>query len=114
MNAFVYPFSRKSAEHDGNLDIWCESHTENIACAKSIKDEIAREHNGTSLGADSANRIITRFGYDRVNWVLATSIQQMSGAEGISQDNREWATQYDTTYLKKEIDRKSTRLNSSH
>ena len=44
MNAFVYPFSRKSAEHDGNLDIWCESHTENIACTKAIKDEIVREH----------------------------------------------------------------------
>jgi len=103
MSKYVYPYSRKSAENDGHPDLWRESNAENIACAKAIKDEIDLTHDGTCLGADSARRVIDRFGYDRVNWVLSATVQQMSKGVGLTQENKDWAGQYFMAYLKKEI-----------
>ena len=104
MSKYIYPYSRESAKNDGHLDLWHASHAENIACAKDIDAEIELTHDGTCLGADSAKRAIDRFGFDRVNWVLAATVQQMSKAEGLSQDNKDWANQYFMEYHKKEME----------
>ena len=104
MSKYIYPYSRESAKEDGHLDLWHASHAENITCAKAIMDEIERTHDGTCLGADSAKRVIDRFGFDRVNWVLAATVQQMSKAEVISQETTDWANQYFMEYQKKEME----------
>ena len=104
MSKYVYPYSRESAENDGNLNLWQESYAENIACAKAIKDEIELTHDSTCPGVDSARRVIDRFGHDRVNWVLAATVQQMYGDEGLTQENKDWASEYFMSYHKKEIE----------
>ena len=104
MNKYVYQYSKNAAEHDGDSTVWLESYRANKACAKAIMDEIELIPDGTRLSADSVKRVINRFGYDRVNWVLAATIQQISADNGVSQENKDWAREYFMSYHKKEIE----------
>jgi len=103
MSKYVYPYSRESAENDGVLDIWQDSRSENIACAKSINNEISLNSGGMPLDDAAARRVIGQFGIDRVNWVLAATVQHQSKDDLFSQTNMDWAKQFFMTYLKKEI-----------
>lgn len=88
---YVYPYSFNTAKSDGDVDIWRESLLSNEYCRKAIEKTITENYNDACLNEDAAMKVITEFGYDRVNWVLATSVQQRIRAGQFSRDNVEWA-----------------------
>ena len=103
MNFSIYPYSKESAIKAGDLTEWKITHSEKLACAKAIKNEIEMTHDGTCLESDSVKRVIERFGYEYVHWVLAATVQQMSNMDGISQENKEWANQFLMAYQKDDL-----------
>lgn len=94
--SYVYPYSCEEAKRLGELAQWRESHKENIACKDAIEEAIHRDFDGMHLNADCAGSVISAFGYHRVSYVLANSIQQKDWDGRFSQTNKAWAKQ---TYL---------------
>lgn len=90
-NKYVYPFSAAFAKSNGDLELWRENHRQNIACKNAIEKVISEEFDGYRLGKDAAARVIDEFGYDRVNWVLAKTLQKLSYDGRFSRENQEWA-----------------------
>ena len=91
---YVYPFSAAFAKNNGDLKLWRENHRQNIACKKAIEKVISEEFDGYRLGKDAADRVIDEFGYDRVNWVLAGTLQKYSYDGRFSRENLEWAKEF--------------------
>jgi hypothetical protein len=87
----LYRDSRDVAWLSGKMDAWRESHGENIRCRDFIMDSISRNYNGMRLDGDTAGEAIAEFGYDRVNLVLANTIQLKTHDGRISAKNKAWA-----------------------
>ena len=91
---YVYPYSFQFAKENQELDLYKESHKANVECKNSIKKAIAQNFDGLRLGKNTAEKVISEFGYDRVNFVLANSVQQKSHDGRISRENKEWAKSF--------------------
>ena len=89
---YVYPYSLLEAKRNGELEQYRESFKENVRCANAIKEAINQNFNGMHLNHDVAKPVIAEFGYDRVNFVLANTLQQLRADGRFSRDNKEWAT----------------------
>jgi hypothetical protein len=89
--SYIYPYSHGTAKDAGDLKRWRESHQQNVDCMKAIKNTIKGNYDGYHLNADAAKKVIGLFGYDRVNWVLAATVQQKSSNGRFSEDNVNWA-----------------------
>ena len=87
----LYPWSRDVARESGQTDLWDESYNENCRCARAIERVIKLNYSDNRLGADSAKKVIGEYGYDRVNWVLANTVQIAHGEGRYSEDNRKWS-----------------------
>ena len=88
---YLYPYSRQDAERQGELDLWRESHRENIACKKAIEDAIRRDFDGMYLKEDCVDSVIEQYGFRRVALVLSNTIQHKSWDGRFSSGNRAWA-----------------------
>ena len=69
---------------------WRDSHRENCDCARAIERAIA-DHYHDNLLDDGTKDVIDRYGFDRVNWVLANTLQEKSHDGRFSQVNKEWS-----------------------
>lgn len=87
----MYPFSAAFAKSNGDLELWRENHRQNTACKKAIEKVVSKEFDGYRLGKDAADQVIDEFGYDRVNWVLANTLQRLSYDGRFSHENLDWA-----------------------
>ena len=74
----------------GERDEWRASYRENCECARAIEKAIAAHYHDNHLD-DCAGDIISQYGYDRVNWVLANTLQEKSGDGRFSPRNKSWA-----------------------
>ena len=90
---YVYPYSCKEAKRLEQFDLWRESWKENIACRNAIEEAICRDFDGMRLKKECAQSVIDQFGYKRVSFVLANSIQQKEWDGRFSSGNRDWAKQ---------------------
>lgn len=88
---YVYPYSLLEAKRNGELEQYRESFRENVRCAAAIKEAINQNFDGMHLNHDVAKPVIAEFGYDRVNFVLANTLQQLDHDGRFSRDNKEWA-----------------------
>lgn len=88
---YLYPYSRKEAKGQDQVNLWRGSHKENILCSKFIEEAILRDSAGTQLKDGCAESVVEAYGYKRVNWVLANTAQQQDWNELLSDDSREWA-----------------------
>lgn len=88
---YVYPYSLNEAKRNGELEQYQESLRENNRCADFIEDTINANFDGYHLGNNVAKMVIAEFGYDRVNFVLANTLQELSHDGRFSRDNKEWA-----------------------
>ena len=75
----IYPYGLTIAKQNDELKSYQESFNENIICALYIKSD------------SNINDVITTFGYDRTNIVIANSINLCRNREEISDRNKEWA-----------------------
>ena len=88
---YLYPYSRTEAKRLNQLNLWRDSHKENIICNRFIEDVIRRDLDGTHLKDGCAESAIAAYGYKRVNWVLANTVQKQEWNELLSEENKEWA-----------------------
>ena len=93
-NTPLYTSSRAEAAEWGENDLWLDSYKENCICARAIELAIRQNYKDNSLASDCAKKVIEEHGFDRVNWVLANTIQR-AGADGrYTEENREWARNF--------------------
>ncbi len=92
----VYPYSCEEAKRLDQLTQWRESRKENIACKNAIENAIRQNFDGMHLDAGCAERVITEYGFKRVNWVLANTVQQKEEDGRFSHYNKDWAK---STYI---------------
>lgn len=94
--SYVYPYSREEAMQRDESELWQESLKLNIACRNSIEEAIYRDFDGVHLKPDCAASVISEYGYHRVSYVLANSLQQKGFDGRFSKGNHDWANQ---TYI---------------
>ena len=87
----LYPYSWSEAKRSGQMDQWWESHHENIACARALEQKISDGYQDNRLSKMCAKEVIEAYGYDRVNWVLANTVQENIHDGRYSEANRKWA-----------------------
>lgn len=86
----LYRWSRQDAVDLCELADWRESLRENRECAKAIEQAIS-EHYHDNILENCTEELINRFGFDRINWVLANTLQEKSHDGRFSASNKEWA-----------------------
>lgn len=91
----IYEWSLDEAVRNNERELWRESHKENCDCARAIEKAIADayDYENSHLN-DCAKPIIERYGFDRVNWVLANTVQKKNHDGRISEDNKLWARKF--------------------
>ena len=90
----LYRYSLEDAVYYHEEAFWRESHKNNCDCARAIERSIAEHYDGQRLGKDLAQPLIDQYGFNRVNWVLANTIQQQDSDDRISPESRRWAAAF--------------------
>lgn len=89
----LYLYSLKEAAEWDEKDEWRESYLENCDCARAIERAIDEHYNGQRLNS-CAQEIIDRYGFDRVNFVLAATVRQGTHDGRYSENNKKWARRF--------------------
>lgn len=89
----LYRWPLEYAILHGEQTLWRESRQENCSCARAIEQSIWHHYHDNRLES-CAKSVIGQYGFDRVNWVLANTIQQNSHDGRFSAANRQWAQEY--------------------
>lgn len=89
----MYPYSLKEAVSLGEKNLWRESYRENCNCARAIERAIDEHYDGQRL-EPCAEEVIDRYGFDRVNFVLANTLRQAIEDGRYSGDNKNWARRF--------------------
>lgn len=90
-HAYLYLGSVSEARRQNELALWRASHLENIACKQAIEEAVRKGFDGMHLSHDCARGIIEDFGFKRVGWVLAATLQQKQYDGRFSPQNKTWA-----------------------
>lgn len=88
---YLYLGSADEARRYNEMDQWRESHRHNIACKQAIEKAIRIGFDGMHLDRDCAKSVIEEYGYKRVGWVLANTLQQKKEDGRFKRRNKEWA-----------------------
>lgn len=86
----LYVYSLSEAVRNNEKDLWRESYKENCDCARAIEKAIADNYRDNILN-DCVQPIIGKYGFNRVNWVLANTVKQKKDDGRFSEDNKKWA-----------------------
>lgn len=86
----LYEWSLEDVIRNNERDLWRESHKENCDCARAIEQAINENYHGKRLN-NCVKPIIDRYGFERVNFVLANTVQQKKDDVRISDDNKRCA-----------------------
>lgn len=87
----LYRFGLRTAKDEGDLERWQESHDENVRCHDFIDKIVSERYDRDHIPADSWEKPVKKFGFDRTMWVLANTIQQRNGDRRFSAYNTKWA-----------------------
>ena len=110
-DTYLYTDGLDAARRSGQIALWRASHQANIACKKTIEDSIRQGFDGVHLKEDCAKEVLEEFGFKRVNWVLANTIQEKSGDGRFRPDNRSWAQR---TFIPEDMGHKVEFIVNSH
>lgn len=86
----LYVYSLSEAVRNNERDLWRESYKENCDCARAIERAINENYRDNCLN-DCVQPIIEKYGFNRVNWVLANTALQKKEDGRFSEDNKRWA-----------------------
>ena len=77
MNGKIYvcQMSRDEAAEFGMEGAYWESYRRNGECAAAIKKAITEHYDGWNLGDGCAKEVIDKFGFERVDFLLAYNIR---------------------------------------
>lgn len=87
----LYIWSKSQAKKSGETKLWHESHNENCRCARAIDVAIASYYKDNSLNNIGAKKMILDYGFERVNFVLANTVQLSQHDGRYSPENKQWA-----------------------
>ena len=90
----IYRYSKEQAVRCNEEELWRESYEENCNCARAIEKAIHRDFDGMHLGETSAKAVIDAYGYDRVMWVLANTLQEKQSDGRFSPENKKWGNSF--------------------
>ena len=94
----LYPLSRKDSQRLGEHELWLDSYQENCACARRIELAIKDAYAANRLNEQCARKVIEIYGFDRVCWVLAHTIQHGENDTRFSKEQHSWAKEYNIPY----------------
>ena len=88
----VYKFSYEHAYKNGETEQSIASNKANIACKDAIEKAIASNYHNNSLNTVAAvQEVVKQFGYERMFYVLANTVQTMDSDGRVSRNNKTWA-----------------------
>ena len=87
----LYHHTGSYAQEHGELDWYHASYQANIACKEAIEQAIADNYRDNRLNTACVDQVLEQFGYERMLYVLANTVQQKEQDGRISHDNRAWA-----------------------
>ena len=91
-NSEIYRNSGSYAREHGEIERWRESKAENVACRDAIDETVAKNYDGSHLKTDKIlDAVVSDFGRERVELVLAATIQEKIHDGRFSNANKEWA-----------------------
>lgn len=92
LNTPIYLQSGAYAREHNELDVFRASFQTNVACMDAIEQAIRGNYADNCLDTAAIyDDVVGRFGAERVQLVLATTIQHKDWDERFSRDNRAWA-----------------------
>lgn len=89
----LYTGTSEEARNNGQLQEWRDSFHANIQCKIAIENEIRQSFDGMYLDPGCAERVVERFGFERVRYVLAATLQEKDYDGRFSRRNKEWGAQ---------------------
>lgn len=96
----LYIWSKDEARRSKETKLWQESHNENCRCARAIDVAIASYYKNNSLDKTAAKKILLDYGFERVNFVLANTVQLNSSDGRYSIENKQWSLGFRIPYDK--------------
>lgn len=87
----LYPYSLEDARRSEEVSLWRDSFRENIRCKEAIEQAIRRSFDGMYLQKDCAKGVLEEFGFKRVQFVLANTLQELRDDGRFSRDNKQWS-----------------------
>ena len=91
----VYRQNAAYASEHGKLEQYRVSHQANIACKEAIEQSIDQNYDGRRLAKGTADKVMQKFGPERVMYVLANTIQQKGWDGRFHPYNKDWAKTVD-------------------
>mgnify|MGYP000842564037 CR=1 FL=1 len=88
---YLYPYSVQEAKKRNQLPMWRESYHANVACRNAIEETIRQNFDGMHLKKECLEPVLAEYGYKRTEWVLATTLQELSWDGRFSRINKQWA-----------------------
>jgi hypothetical protein len=87
----VYQYPAAYAREHGEIEQYRASHKANVACKNAIETAIRNNYRDNRLGKGGAKQVADQFGYERMFYVLANTVQRKDFDGRISRDNKDWA-----------------------
>lgn len=103
----TYRWARTEAEANGETELWLESYRINCDCARFIEKQISANYADNHLNEQGVKAAIEKYGFDRVNRVLANTVTENKTDGRFSADNKKWAASFN-------IPREENRYNRSY
>lgn len=111
----VYMGTLENAMQERNIDAYLDSRKLNIDCKNAIEQAITENFDGMSLTPDTATGVIEKYGEERVAFVLANTLKQLSYDGKFSDGNKRWADGIDVPEnISRGIDLNRDYIVSSH
>lgn len=90
----LYRYTLENAIEYDEVHQWRDSHRENCKCANDITEAINNNFHNNRLD-DCVQPIIDKYGFTRVNWVIANTIREGIRDGRYSAANKKWAEGFD-------------------
>ena len=87
----IYPYSFAEANKLNEVSQWVDSQVQNIMCKEAIEEAIRVNFDGFRLSTDCVQDILDRYGFKRVQHVLANTVMEKSDDGRFDPSNRAWA-----------------------
>ena len=110
-NEAMYPYTAKEARDRGELELWRANFRTNCACAGAIELAIHRDFDGMHLKDGCAKSVIDQYGYRRVGYVLANTLQLHAYDGRYHETNKRWSR---TIFVPEDGGHRHTFLIGSH
>ncbi len=87
----VYKYPAAYARENNELEQYRASYKANVACKEAIETAIRDNYHDNCLGKEAVKQVADQFGYERMFYVLANTVQRKDWDGRISRDNKDWA-----------------------